>query len=392
MALYAPLEPYMTGMLPVSPVHTIYYEQSGNPDGYPIVFVHGGPGGGTSGDDRRFFDPKFYRIVVFDQRGAGKSTPSASLEDNTTWHLVSDMERLRTVLGIEQWAVFGGSWGSTLALSYAESYPERVTGLVLRGIFMLRREELLWFYQEGASFLFPDYWEDYIAPIPESERGDMMGAYYRRLTGPNEAERLACAKAWSTWEMATCKLFVDPAVIARATNPAFALAFARIECHYFVNAGFFPRDGELLKNVDRIRHIPCTIVQGRYDVVCPMKSAWDLHRAWPESNLVVVNDAGHSAKEVGITAGLVEACNRLRDQLTQAQLSQLSLAAAAAPSTPSRRPVKEEVPRLDPAAQPVAGVKTQFANSPSLRFHGPEGQSVHIKRVQPPGGKSSIFG
>lgn len=310
--LYPAIEPYDTGSLKVSDLHTLYYEQSGNPEGKPVVFLHGGPGGGTSPYCRRFFDPQAYRIILFDQRGCGRSTPYAELTDNTTWHSVADIERLREHLGIDKWQVFGGSWGSTLSLAYAETHPDRVTELVLRGIFMLRRRELEWFYQEGADMIFPDAWESYAAAIPEAERGDMMSAFYRRLTGEDKAERAAAARAWSMWEGSTCFLYQDPEHMQASGEDEFAVAFARIECHYFVHGGFFECDGQLLRDVDRIRHIPTVIVQGRYDVVCPMKSAWDLHRAFPESDLRVVADSGHSAFEPGIVHELVEATDRFR--------------------------------------------------------------------------------
>lgn len=308
--LYPPTDAYETGHLRVSDVHEIYWEQSGNPKGKPVVFVHGGPGGGTSPKLRGFFDPKIYRIVLFDQRGCGQSRPHASLVDNTTWHLVADMEALRTHLGIERWQVFGGSWGSTLGLAYAQAHPAHVTELVLRGIFMLRRRELMWFYQEGASWLFPDAWEHYLAPIPEVERGDLMTAYYRRLTDADPQVRSEAAKAWSIWEGSTSFLFQDLAHIASVGGDEFADAFARIECHYFVHGGFFRCEDQLLQDIDKIRHIPAVIVQGRYDVVCPLRSAWDLHRAWPEADLRIVADAGHSALEPGNMHELVCATDR----------------------------------------------------------------------------------
>ncbi len=310
--LYPPLRPYSTGRLGVSEVHELYYEQSGNPQGKPVVFLHGGPGGGTDPRMRRFFDPEVYRIVLFDQRGCGKSTPHASLHENTTWHLVDDIEALREHLGIAAWQVFGGSWGATLALAYAQKHPARVTELVLRGIFMLRRSELEWFYQdsEGAAALFPDLWEQYLAPIPLDERYDLIRAYYRRLTSTDAAERNAAARAWSVWEGATSFLHLNPAYVSKFEESDYAAAFARIECHYFVNGGFLEVDDQLLRDVPRIRHIPCVIVQGRYDVVCPMRSAWALHRAWPESKLVIVPDAGHSAFEPGMAKALRAACDR----------------------------------------------------------------------------------
>lgn len=310
--LYGEIDAYQSGWLRVSGLHEIYYEQSGNPDGKPVLFVHGGPGGGTDPKMRRFFDPRAYRIVLFDQRGCGKSRPHAELTDNTTWHLVADMEALRIHLGIESWQVFGGSWGSTLALAYAEAHPMRVTELILRGIFMLRRKELQWFYQEGASYLFPDAWEKYLQPIPQDERGHMIAAYYRRLTSSDADTRLRAAKAWSIWEASTSYLNPDPLQIARAGEDKFAEAFARIECHYFVHSGFFDRDDQLLAGIENIRHIPATIVQGRYDVVCPMVSAWELHKAWPEAEFHIVPDAGHSSMEAGIVDRLVRAADRYR--------------------------------------------------------------------------------
>jgi proline iminopeptidase len=310
--LYPDIEPYDRGTLRVSPLHAIYYEQSGNPKGKPVVFVHGGPGGGSDPRQRRFFDPSAYRIILFDQRGCGRSVPHASLEENTTWHLVADMEALRTHLHIARWQVFGGSWGSTLALAYAEKFPHVVTELVLRGIFLLRKSEIDWFYQRGASALFPDAWEDYLAPIPEAERGDLLHAYYTRLTSENTAERLRAAKAWSVWEGRTSFLFQNDELVAKNDQDDYALAFARIEAHYFVNRGFFEKETQLLDDVHRIRHIPAVIAQGRYDVVCPMESAWALHRAWPEAKLVVVPDAGHSALEAGTLHALVSATDRFR--------------------------------------------------------------------------------
>ena len=311
---YPAIEPFATGRLKVSDIHEIYYEASGNPDGKPAVVCHGGPGGGVTPSMRRYFDPAKYRIILFDQRGCGKSTPNAELGGNTTWDLVADMEKLRRHLDIETWQVFGGSWGSTLALAYAETHPERVTELVLRGIFMLRRSELLWFYQEGASWMFADAWENYLEPIPEAERGDLIAAYHRRLTGENQAEKLRAAKAWSAWEGGTVSLVPSQERIESFSADAFAIAFARIECHYFVNRGFFDRDDQLLANAHRIRNIPGVIVQGRYDVVTPMKSAWDLHKAWPEAELVLVGDAGHAASEPGIVDALIRATNAYADR------------------------------------------------------------------------------
>ncbi|MGB3612949.1 MAG: prolyl aminopeptidase [Elainellaceae cyanobacterium] len=311
LTLYPEIEPYDTGMLPVSERHTLYYEQAGNPKGKPVVFLHGGPGGGSNSSYRRYFDPKRWRVILFDQRGCGRSTPHASLEENTTWHLVADIEALRSHLGIEKWAVFGGSWGSTLALAYSQTHPAACTELMLRGIFMLRAKEIQWFYQEGASYIFPDAWEDYLRPIPPDERGDLVSAYHKRLTSNDTAVRQAAAEAWSVWEASTSRLIPSPNAKARFARGRFAEAFARIECHYFVNRGFLEREDQLLVNVHHIRHIPCVIVQGRYDVVCPMATAWELHKAWPEAKFIVVPDAGHSAAEPGIIDALVGASDRL---------------------------------------------------------------------------------
>lgn len=304
-SLYPEIEPYFTGVLPVSGGHTVYFEESGNPEGKPVVFLHGGPGGGTSPKQRRFFDPSRYRVVLFDQRGCGKSKPYASLENNTTWDLVEDIERLREHLGIGAWQVFGGSWGSTLALAYAEAHPQRVTELVLRGIFLLRRWELEWFYQHGTSQLFPDAFEPYQALIPAEERSDLIGAYHRRLVGSDLETQKQAARAWSVWEASTSHLVLDPEYVRRCAGDDFSLAFARIEAHYFVNRGFLARDNQLIEDVDRIRQIPAVIVQGRYDVICPMQSAWELSRAWPEARLSIVDEAGHSAFEAGILHELV---------------------------------------------------------------------------------------
>jgi proline iminopeptidase len=309
---YPPIKPFDSGMLRVSPVHEIYYEQSGNPSGKPVVFLHGGPGGGTDPKMRRFFDPARYRIVLFDQRGCGRSKPSASLEDNTTWHLVADIEAIREKLHIDRWQVFGGSWGSTLALAYAQKHPERCTELVLRGIFLLRRSELEWFYQnpEGAASMFPDLWEHYLAPLSEAERADCMASYYRRLTSDDRGTLLEAARAWSIWEGALSYIQQNPDYVKQVGDATFAATFARIECHYFVNGGFLERPNQLLEDVHKIRHIPAVIVQGRYDVVCPVRSAWDLHKAWPEADLRIVPDAGHAAFEPGIARELVMATDR----------------------------------------------------------------------------------
>jgi proline iminopeptidase len=308
--LYPAIEPFATGELAVSDRHTLYFEQCGNPVGIPVVMLHGGPGGGCSEKMRQFHDPAKYRIVLFDQRGAGRSRPHADLIDNTTWDLVADIERLREHLGIECWQVFGGSWGSTLALAYAQSHPQRVTALVLRGIFMLRRWELEWFYQEGASRLFPDAWEQYLAPIPAVERADLISAYHRRLTSADVAVRVEAARAWSVWEAATSFLHQDPSFIDSHKADDFALAFARIESHYFVNGGFFEVEDQLLRDVPKIRHIPTTIVHGRYDVVCPIQNAWDLKHAFPEAELHITPDSGHSALEPGNIDALVRATDR----------------------------------------------------------------------------------
>ncbi len=308
--LYPPIEPYATGRLKVSATHDLYYEESGNPAGKPVVFLHGGPGGGSDPKQRRFFHPEKYRIILFDQRGCGKSTPYASLEDNTTWDLVADTEKLRVHLGIAKWQVFGGSWGSTLALAYAEKHPEACTELVLRGIFLLRKQEIDWFYQRGASILYPDAWEPYLAHIPEAERGDLLTAYHKRLTSPDPAVRLAAAKTWSGWEGGTSKLVPDADFTGHYEEDEFALAFARIECHYFMNKGWFDPEDQLLRDASKIRHIPGVIVQGRYDVVCPMESAWALHRAWPEADLVITPDCGHSAFDAPNCRALVAATDR----------------------------------------------------------------------------------
>jgi proline iminopeptidase len=310
--LYPELEPYDSGFIAVDARHRLYYEQCGNPDGKPVVLLHGGPGAGCGARMRRFHDPARYRIVLFDQRGAGRSTPHADLVDNTTWDLVADMEKLRRHLTIERWQVFGGSWGSTLALAYAEAHPRQVSELVLRGIFMLRRWELEWFYQQGCSRLFPDAWGKYLEAIPDVERCDLMSAYHRRLTSPDEAVRLAAARAWSVWEASTSFLRQDEAFIRSHEDPHFALSFARIECHYFVHGGFFDADDQLLRDAHRLKGIPGVIAHGRYDVVCPAQNAWDLHRAWPESKLEVGATSGHSAFEPELVDILVRATDGFR--------------------------------------------------------------------------------
>ena len=310
--LYPEIEPFDAGTLAVDGRHTLYYEQCGNPDGKPVVMLHGGPGAGCGAKMRRFHDPSRYRVVLFDQRGAGRSTPHADLVDNTTWDLVADIEKLRAHLRIDRWQVFGGSWGSTLALAYAEAHPGAVTELVLRGIFMLRRWELAWFYQQGCSRLFPDAWERYLEPIPEVERHDLMSAYHRRLTSPDEAVRLAAARAWSVWEASTSFLRQDEAFIRSHEDPHFALSFARIECHYFVHGGFFDADDQLLRDAHRLKGIPGVIAHGRYDVVCPAQNAWDLHTAWPGSRLEFAPLSGHSAFEPQLTDILVRATDEFR--------------------------------------------------------------------------------
>ena len=308
-ALYPPIEPYRQGMLDVGDGHHVYWELCGNPEGRPAVFLHGGPGSGSSPVHRRLFDPTRYNVLLFDQRGCGRSTPHAGLDANTTQHLVADIERLRALLGAERWLVFGGSWGSSLGLAYAEAHPDRVSALVLRGIFTVRRSELLWYYQEGASWLFPDKWEGFLAPIPEAERGDLMAAYHRRLTGPSPEARMEAALAWTLWEGETITLLPNAAYSARYAEDRFALAFARIENHYFVNGGFV-EEGQLLRDAVRLRDIPGIIIQGRYDLATPARSAWDLHRAWPEAEFRLVEGVGHAFDEPGILAELLRATDR----------------------------------------------------------------------------------
>ena len=310
LGLYPPIEPYRQGRLKVGGGHEIYFEECGNPDGRPALIVHGGPGGGCNATMRRYHDPARYRIILFDQRGCGRSVPHASLEANTTWDLVADMERLRTHLGIDRWQLFGGSWGSTLSLAYAQTHPSRTSELVLRGIFLLRRAELEWFYQEGCSWLFPEAFEDFAKIIPPEERGDMIAAYYRRLTDPSRDVQIAAARAWSIWEGSTLSLHQDPERVKLFGADTYAIAFARIECHYFINRGFFEHDDQLLRGVEVIRHIPCVIVHGRYDVVTPVKNAWDLYLAWPLSDLRIVADAGHAMTEAGIVHELIVATRR----------------------------------------------------------------------------------
>lgn len=304
---YPTVEPWAADMLKVSDIHTLYYEQSGNRRGRAAIALHGGPGGGSSPEMRRFFDPKHYRIVMMDQRGCGRSAPHAELRQNTTWDLVADIERVRTELGIDKWLVFGGSWGSTLALAYAAKHPERVAGLVLRGVFLLRKSEIDWFYQDGASHIYPDAFARYAAPIPESERGDFVTAYHSRLTSPDWAVRLNASRAWARWEGETISIAGPNALPARFNDDRFVEAFATIENHYFFNRGFFDHDGWLLDQVNHMRHIPCRIVHGRYDLCTPLRSAWDLKQRWPEAELEIVHDAGHSSLDPGIVDALVRA-------------------------------------------------------------------------------------
>ncbi|UJJ30117.1 prolyl aminopeptidase [Halopseudomonas maritima] len=312
--LYPEIKPYARHELAVTPPHVLYADESGQPDGLPVVFIHGGPGAGCDALSRRFFDPSLYRIVTFDQRGCGRSTPHGSLEHNTTADLVADMEALREHLGIDKWVLFGGSWGSTLALAYAQAHPERVVGMVLRGIFLCREQDIHWFYQEGASHVFPDYWEDYLSLIPQEERHDMVAAYYRRLTGDDEICRMHAAKAWSVWEGRCATLRPSPQVIERFSDARRAYAIARIECHYFANKTFLEPD-QLLNNMERIAHIPGIIVHGRYDMVCPLDNAHALHQRWPGSELNIIRDAGHAASEPGIADALVRATGDMARQL-----------------------------------------------------------------------------
>lgn len=304
--LYPPIKADRQFWLEVGDGHEIYVEESGNPQGLPVLFVHGGPGAGCEDKHRSYFDPNLYRIVLFDQRGAGKSRPHASLDHNTTMDLVADMEKIRQELGINRWVLFGGSWGSTLSLVYAETHPRRVLGLILRGIFLCRPSEIHWFYQNGASHVFPDYWKEFIAPIPEAERHDFLHAYYRRLTGDDEVARMRAAEAWSIWEGRTATLLPKREVVEFFSDPHVALSLARIEAHYFVN-GIFLKPDQILRDAVRLKEIPGSIVHGRYDMVCPVSNAFDLHAAWPEARLEVVPDAGHSASEPGIVNALIQA-------------------------------------------------------------------------------------
>ncbi len=310
---YPEIEPLRTGRLRVSDLHEIYFEECGNRDGKPAVHLHGGPGVGSQPTHRRNFDPEAYRIILFDQRGAGKSTPHAELRENTTWDLVEDMEQLRRHLDIDRWQVFGGSWGSTLALAYAQTHPDRVSELVLRGIFLARQAEIQWLYQAGPGAVFPDAFEEFLKPIPQAEHDDLLGAYHRRLTGEDRQVQVEAARAWTKWEASTLALYPNLELVARYDDDDLAIALARIECHYFVGKCFLESETQLLDNLDAIRHIPAVIVQGRYDMVTPMMSAWDLHRAWPEADFQLIPDAGHAATEPGIVDALVRATDRFRE-------------------------------------------------------------------------------
>lgn len=307
--LFPEIEPFHQEMLKVSDIHDLYVEQCGNPNGKPVIMLHGGPGTGISMTMRRLHNPQKYRIILFDQRGCGKSTPYAELRENTTWDLVDDMEKIRSHLGIDKWQVFGGSWGSTLALAYAQTHPNYVSELILRGIFMLRRFEVEWFYQEGASLIFPDRFAAYRDHIPLDERGDMIGAYYRRLTSDNKEVQLAAARLWGQWEGSAINLLPNPEQVAAFSNDDFVIAFARIESHYFQNRGFWEDDDHLLRNVDKIRHIPAIIIHGRYDMCTPFINAWQLKEKWPEAELQIIEDAGHAVNESPIAKALIQATN-----------------------------------------------------------------------------------
>jgi proline iminopeptidase len=313
--LYPPLKVNRQFWLKVDGGHEVYVEESGNPQGLPVLFVHGGPGAGCEDKHRSYFDPNLYRIVLFDQRGAGKSRPHAELEHNTTMDLVADMERIREELKVDKWLLFGGSWGSTLSLVYAETHPQRVLGMILRGIFLCRPSEIHWFYQEGANRIFPDYWQDFLAPIPENERHDLLHAHHRRLTGDDEVARMRSAEAWSMWEGRTATLIPRKEVVDFFSDPHVALSLARIEAHYFVNH-IFLEPNQILRDAYRLKNIPGVIVHGRYDVVCPIENAWELHKAWPEARLEIVTDAGHSASEPGIVHALIQATLDLHHRIT----------------------------------------------------------------------------
>ncbi len=313
--LYPDIRTNQTYQLQVDDSHTLYIEESGDPQGIPILFLHGGPGAGTSSFDRRFFDPDKYRIILFDQRGAGQSKPHASLNDNSTSHLIADIEKIREYLKVEKWALFGGSWGSTLALIYAQAFPQRVLGMILRGIFLCRPQDLEWFYQCGADRIFPDYWQDYLAPIPKAEQGKMIQAYYRRLTGANELAKMAAAKAWSQWEGRCATLRPNPDVVHHFVEPHMAVSLARIEAHYFINKAFLEPD-QILRDAHRLNDIPGTLIHGRYDMVCPLDGATALHNAWPASKLHIIRDAGHSSREPSVMDALVKATDDLAEQLS----------------------------------------------------------------------------
>ena len=306
MELFPNIEPFNTFHLPVSDLHTIYVEESGNKNGKPVIFLHGGPGGGVDPKYRRYFNPDKWRIIMFDQRGCGKSTPFAELKENTTWDLVDDIEKIRNYLSIDRWVIYGGSWGSTLSLAYSQTYPDSCKALILRGIFLVRKKEIHWFYQEGASKIFPDNWQSFVAPIPIEKRNNLLEAYYNLLIGEDSSKKIEAAKAWSTWEGSTVRLIQDKDFIGDFSDEKFAEAFARIECHYFMNNAWFDSDNHLIENVDKIRHIPAVIVHGRYDVICPVENAWELHQAWPESELHIIPDAGHSIFEEGIKDKILE--------------------------------------------------------------------------------------
>jgi proline iminopeptidase len=312
---YPEIEPFETGMLDVGDGHTIYWERVGTKGAKPAVFLHGGPGGTMSANHRRLFDPKLYDVILFDQRGCGRSTPNASLEANTTWHLVADIERLREMAGFDKWLVFGGSWGSTLALAYSETHPNRVSELVVRGIYTLTRAELEWYYQFGVSEMFPDKWEKFLAPIPEAERGDMMAAYRKRLVGDDQAAKVEAALAWSMWEGQTITLLPEPSTSDHFAVPDYAVAFARIENHYFVHAGWL-EEGQLLRDAHKLRGIPGVIVQGRYDMPCPAKYAWALHKAWPDADFHLIEGAGHAYSEPGILDRLIRATDKFAGKVS----------------------------------------------------------------------------
>jgi proline iminopeptidase len=306
MELFPNIEPFNTFHLPVSDLHTIYVEESGNKNGKPVIFLHGGPGGGVDPKYRRYFNPDKWHIIMFDQRGCGKSTPFAELKENTTWDLVDDIEKIRNHLSIDRWVIYGGSWGSTLSLAYSQTYPDSCKALILRGIFLVRKKEIHWFYQEGASKIFPDNWQSFVAPIPIEKRNNLLEAYYNLLIGEDSSKKIEAAKAWSTWEGSTVRLIQDKDFIGDFSDEKFAEAFARIECHYFMNNAWFNSDNHLIENVDKIRHIPAVIVHGRYDIICPVENAWELHQAWPESELHIIPDAGHSIFEEGIKDKILE--------------------------------------------------------------------------------------